>query len=915
MASNHSRIFDKEIEIRKLNEQLEAAKASIPKLEKQKSEIYANLPAFMQDHIDGTWNRRAHWNGSFESLYNQNPWIHSKWQSYQNVQQQISNYQNQIAQLPKTIETERDKLESLRQAKIEKLQAENVKFQEEQRIKEELEHAKAEAKEFQENNRNLTKSLDPNSEEYKNLMDTQASLEQNVQKLTDQRKQIKDTDPLQLLNQNSEQNSNTQASNQEGNSNKSTLDYYNDSAAILAKHPDLAAQYNRNKIDNPRKALETLVQNAYEKDIANGNTDNLIEYRDIIDKIDKENLEIDIKTRKAKAQEEIEKANINPKTGKQFTEEERKAALEAMFNSKEGYPPAEMDNLIFAGKPVWYNNLNKHIAIRAAQELSPEKPYPYYTKPRIAQPSKEETIAYDLLSKNLLKPEYEESFKTTLKNLQDLQEKSPSKNLSTADERAEEKTTNENIENYVNPKTNSVLDLIQKRAMRNFNENIMPKVSAPFIARGSFNTGARAEAQARARRDLMEGLMDSETQYLASAYDKARDTASADKRTYLNYKLAKAELESDEILKKGKVAEDTSKLMDTYHKNKLLDMEALRTVGQSRRDVEQRKLDLEHQEFENEKNYPIRQLDILSKMTHQLPVESIIGKSSSTANAPTRNEQVSPWAQGANIAGSILAANMMNKAEGGMIQRHARGGMIDKMKDQYLQDLMTRAQNTGGNTQNPWAHYLMGLSSKLGTSSDVMQDLVKGSSQGLSQFMHAKEYNKGLEDQNLAFKKSIIDYLDQADERKMANRLNEAKINYYNNRGNNKASGIQKSAVPPTVQRFNAGVLNEKAKEAKMANTENMLIKQSEEALKKIEENTNSFTGPGSLAAKAVDKFNFLENLYPEEAQRGFQGMRKAASLLEQNRKGKTDIERATIREGLPKSTILPDTNRDVFAI
>ena len=65
------------------------------------------------------------------------------------------------------------------------------------------------------------------------------------------------------------------------------------------------------------------------------------------------------------------------------------------------------------------------------------------------------------------------------------------------------------------------------------------------------------------------------------------------KKLYLNYRLAKAELESDEILKKGKLAEDTSNLMDTFHKNKLLDMEALRTVGQSQRDVEQRKLDLQ----------------------------------------------------------------------------------------------------------------------------------------------------------------------------------------------------------------------------------------------------------------------------------------------------------------------------------
>jgi hypothetical protein len=926
--NNNEVLFNKEIELRKLNEQLEAAKDRLGVVK----DVLRNEPLFSSflqgknthkyqtkyagQKFIGTQDHEIDINPEIIDTLTQTPG--STAFSYRNSYQEYKNLQNQINQLSGTINAERKNLESLRHAETDQMKAETIRLKELSRIQEELITAKDAAKELQEKSQQYTQTLDPNSEEYQNLVSTQEQLAQNIQTLVDEREQIKGADPLQILNQNSKQNSNTQVPNQEGNvnfdANRSTLEYYNDSASILAKHPDLAAQYNKNKINNPRKALETLVENAYEKDIANGNTDNLIEYRNIIDKIAKEDLEQDIKERKAKAREEIEKANTNPNTGKQYTEEERKAALEAMLNSKEGYPTADMDHLTFAGKPIWHTNIAKNIAARTAQATSPDKPYPYYTKPRIAQPSKEETIAYDLLSKNLLKPEYEQTVKETIDDLKKLKEKSPTENLGEADERAKEKTTNENIEGYVNPKTNSVLDLIQKRAMRNFKENIMPKVSAPFIARGSFNTGARAEAQDRARRDLMESLMDNETQFLASAYDKARATASEDKRTYLNYQLNKANLQGDEILKKGKIAEDISKLMDVNHKNKLLDMEALRTVGQSQRDVEQRKLDLEHQEFENEVNYPIRQIDILNKMLHQLPVGSILGETSNKASPPTRNEQVSPWAQGANMAGSILAANMMSKAEGGMIQRHADGGMIDKMKDQYLQDLMTRAQNTGGNTQDPWAHYLMGLSSKLGTSSDVMQDLVKGNSQGLSQFMHAKEYNNGLEDQNLGFKKSIIDYLDQADERKMVNRLNEAKINYYNNKGN----GSIKSAIPATVQRITAQTLKQLDNEAQIAKEENKLLPKSEESLEQMKEATSTFTKPGTLASKLVDEYKFLENIiYNEEAQKARQEIEKNNSLLIQNRAAPgtnpTDASRQIIASGMPRTTIQPEASAEIF--
>ena len=677
---------------------------------------------------------------------------------------------------------------------------------------------------------------------------------------------------------------------------------------VLENNPYIREKYDLGKYENSKEALGFIIKNVYDKNIAENNNSNLLEYKTIMQKLDSDRLKEEQKQREQKLKKE---SNNDIK----YEDEIKK-----IFNDQGGYPTADIDHLTFSGKPVWYNNFVKNIAIRTAKLTNPEKSYPYYNKPRIAKSSKEEDIAYDLLSKNLLGPEYKETFKKTIEDLEDLKTESPTQNLSDADKRAEEKTTNENIEDYVNPKTNSVLDLIQKRALRNFKENIMPKVSAPFIARGSFNTGARAEAQARARRDLMEGLMDSETQFLANAYDKARETASTDKKTYLNYRLSKAGLENDEIIRKGKIAEDINKLLDTNHKNKLLDMEALRTVGQNRRDVEQQDLNLKYEEFKNQEDYPLRQVDILNKMVHQLPVGSIIGETSNKSSPPTRNEQVSPWQTGAGLFGQMAAMNMMNKAEGGMIQRHANGGMIDKMKDQYLQDLMTRAQNTGGNTQNPWAHYMLGLSNSLASSRnpDVISALGEGSTKGVGQFMHAKEYNKGLEDQNLGFKKSIIDYLDQADERKMANRLNEAKINYYNNKGNILSNGSIKSAIPATVQRITAQTLKQLDNEAQIAKEENKLLPKSEESLEQMKEATSTFTKPGTLASKLVDEYKFLENIiYNEEAQKARQEIEKNNSLLIQNRAAPgtnpTDASRQIIASGMPRTTIQPEASAEIF--
>lgn len=944
-------IYTKELELEKLEEQLEAAKTAIPDLEAQKTQFFAQLPPFMQHQIQGIWGMDGgEQQNSFESMYNRNPAFQDKWQNYQNTQQNIDNYKNQIAQLPAQIKAEKTNIRDLKKAETDYLKAENNKIKELQRAQEQLEAAKNEAEEFRKETQGLLEgstALDPDLESYKNLKDTQSILEQNIQAAIDKYEKIKGVDTTiyeRELNKNRiapnenpptpteindlKSNINSKADDKETDTlengeETNTLEYYKDSVPILEKYPEFARQYNKNKLKDPRRALENLVQDAYDKDIANGDTNNLLEYRNILNGIEKENLNQDIFKREANARKKAEEANINPKTGKQYTEKERQAALEEMIGNKQEYPGADINNLTFHGKPIFYTNLLKNIALRTAQLTNPEKAYPYYTKPRIARPSKEETIAYDLFTQNLLKPEYEETYKNTLNDLKKLQGEFPTKKLQDADEIAAQKTTNENIEDYVNPKTNSVLDLIQKRALRNFQENIMPKVSAPFIARGSFNTGARAEAQERARRDLMEGLMDNETQFLASAYEKARDTASADKKIFLNYKLSKAGLEGDEIIKKGKIAEDTSKLMDTYHKNKLLDMEALRTVGQNQRDIKQRGLDLQYEEFKNITDYPLRQVEILNRMIHQLPVESLTGVSSRTI--PTKNEQVSPWQTGAGILGQMAYMDKINKAEGGMIQRHAEGGMIDKMKDQYLQDLMTRAQNTEVKTQDPSAHYMLGLSNALASSRNpnAISALGEASTHGVGQFMNAKEYNRGLEDQSLGFKKSIVDYLDQAELRKQEKLLNDAKINEMNaksatfsNFGN--INGQVKAPVPASVQRIAAQTLKQLDSDAQIAKEENKLLDNSEKSLEQMKKATNSFTKPGSIVSKLANKYKILENLvYNEQAQQARQEIEKNNSLLIQNRAGPgtnpTDESRKIIASGMPRETIQPEASAEIL--
>ena len=91
------------------------------------------------------------------------------------------------------------------------------------------------------------------------------------------------------------------------------------------------------------------------------------------------------------------------------------------------------------------------------------------------------------------------------------------------------------------------------------------------------------------------------------------------------------------------------------------------------------------------------------------------------------------------------------------------------MKLNEARSLQSRTQ------QDPWAHYMLGLGNSLASSQNpnVVGALGEASTHGVNQFMRAKEYNEGLEDKNLKFKKSMIDYLDQVETRKQERLLND----------------------------------------------------------------------------------------------------------------------------------------------
>lgn len=86
----------------------------------------------------------------------------------------------------------------------------------------------------------------------------------------------------------------------------------------------------------------------------------------------------------------------------------------------------------------------------------------------------------------------------------------------------------QNIDQYMNPYQQNVLDTIAKQGARNLSENILPKVSDAFIRAGQFGSSQMGELGSRAVRDTQEAVLNAQSQAAQQGYSQALNAAQSD---------------------------------------------------------------------------------------------------------------------------------------------------------------------------------------------------------------------------------------------------------------------------------------------------------------------------------------------------------------------------------------------------
>lgn len=183
-----------------------------------------------------------------------------------------------------------------------------------------------------------------------------------------------------------------------------------------------------------------------------------------------------------------------------------------------------------------------------------------------------------------------------------------------------------NIQNYMNPYQQGVLDVIAKQGARNLTENLLPGVSDTFIRAGQFGSGRMGEFGSRALRDTQEAIVNAQTQAAQQGYTQALGASQAD------------------LTRQQSALQQMANMAQTGQQLRTADVAALEAAGQAQQAQQQKELESQYQQYQLAQQYPKTQLDWLNAQVRGM-APSVPATTSTSGTTTGQTYSASPLAQ------------------------------------------------------------------------------------------------------------------------------------------------------------------------------------------------------------------------------------------------------------------------------
>lgn len=286
--------------------------------------------------------------------------------------------------------------------------------------------------------------------------------------------------------------------------------------------------------------------------------------------------------------------------------------------------------------PPWLESLVKRAGeqsqILMDHSLNPAN-YPVYNQPRVAPENQDIQRSYELGRQTGLYKPY----------------------LDRADQFNQQggRTFPENVGAYMNPYTQHVLNNMEHRTNRNFQQNVVPALAATFSNLGQYGGTHHNRLVQRAQQDLQESLQRQQYEALNHAYEQAGKQFSID--------TAGQREAGNQAAQLGKFAQAGN----------LADVATLQEQGRAQQAQQQRGLDTSHEEFLRQKNYPGQALARHAAIIQGLPHSGQTLGASSQRDSP--ESRVNTAGQIGSLAGQLYGAQKaFGMKKGGPVKKKTR---------------------------------------------------------------------------------------------------------------------------------------------------------------------------------------------------------------------------------------------------
>jgi hypothetical protein len=244
--------------------------------------------------------------------------------------------------------------------------------------------------------------------------------------------------------------------------------------------------------------------------------------------------------------------------------------------------------------------------------------------------------------------------------------------------------------NYMNPFTDQVASRLVDVSNRNLFENVLPGINDNFVKTGMFGASRQGDFTGRAVRDQNESLLGALSNTYSTAYNQgaqqfgadagrqlqagqiAGSLTSQDMQNYLNAANLQGNFANMDRTTTGNLGKQMGDLASTQQRLGLTGASIYEGIGKDQMAMDQRNLDVNYNNFLEQRDYPKTQLAFMNSLLRGMQVPQT---TTQTNTAPASNYNAPPFAQLLGAATGIAGMLGAGKAEGGRVG-FLRGGRV-----------------------------------------------------------------------------------------------------------------------------------------------------------------------------------------------------------------------------------------------